>query len=134
MSFSTSRTSRVSATPEPSLGVLRYIDVVLVLVAAPILLLIGVPALGYLVGAGAWIALRAVGVVVERRAGAIGNVSQELTVRLVFVLGRVFLLALVIVLVRRQAGKQDGLATLLVILFAFTIQLVVSVINRPRAR
>jgi len=114
--------------------VLRYIDVVLVVVAAPILLLIGVPALGYLVGAGAWIVLRAVGVVVERRAAAIGNVSQELTVRLVYVLGRVFLLALTIVLVRRQAGKEDGLATLLVILFAFTIQLVVSVINRPRAR
>lgn len=113
---------------------LRYIDVVLVVVAAPILLLIGVPALGYLVGAGAWIVLRAVGVVVERRAAAIGNVSQELTVRLVYVLGRVFLLALTIVLVRRQAGKEDGLATLLVILFAFTIQLVVSVINRPRAR
>jgi hypothetical protein len=52
----------------------------------------------------------------------------------VFVMGRVFLLALVIVLVRRQAGKDDGLTTLLVIVFAFTIQLVVSIINRPRAR
>jgi hypothetical protein len=116
------------------MNVIRYIDVVLVLLAAPILLLIGVPALGYLVGAGAWILLRAVGVAVERRAASIGNVSQELTVRLVFVMGRVFLLALVIVLVRRQAGKDDGLTTLLVILFAFTIQLVVSIINRPRSR
>jgi hypothetical protein len=116
------------------MNVIRYIDVVLVLFAAPILLLIGVPALGYLVGAAAWILLRAVGVVVERRAASIGNVSQELTVRLVFVMGRVFLLALVIVLVRRQAGKDDGLTTLLVIVFAFTIQLVVSIINRPRAR
>jgi hypothetical protein len=116
------------------MNLLRYIDVVLVLVAAPILLLIGVPALGYLVGAGAWILLRAVGVVVERRASAIGNVSQELTVRLVYALGRVFLLALAIVLVRRQAGKDDGLTTLLVILFAFTIQLVVSMVNRPRSQ
>lgn len=116
------------------MNVIRYIDVVLVLLAAPILLLIGVPALGYLVGAAAWILLRAVGVAVERRAASIGNVSQELTVRLVFVMGRVFLLALAIVLVRRQAGKDDGLTTLLVILFAFTIQLVVSIMNRPRAR
>jgi hypothetical protein len=116
------------------MNVIRYIDVVLVLLAAPILLLIGVPALGYLVGAGAWILLRAVGEVVDRRAASIGNVSQELTVRLVFVMGRVFLLALAIVLVRRQAGKDEGLTTLLVILFAFTIQLVVSIINRPRAR
>jgi hypothetical protein len=123
-----------SANSESSINLIRYIDVVLVLLAAPILLLIGVPALGYLVGAGAWILLRAVGVVVERRAASIGNVSQELTVRLVFVMGRVFLLALAIVLVRRQAGKDEGLTTLLVILFAFTIQLVVSIVNRPRSR
>jgi hypothetical protein len=116
------------------MNLVRYIDVVLVLLAAPILLLIGVPALGYLVGAGAWIVLRAVGEVVERRAASIGNVSQQLTVRLVFAMGRVFVLALVIVLVRRQAGKDDGLTTLLVILFAFTIQLVVSIMTRPKAR
>ena len=41
---------------------LRFFDVALVVVAAPIMLLIGVPAAGYLIGAGAWIALRAVGV------------------------------------------------------------------------
>jgi hypothetical protein len=112
----------------------RYIDVVLVTLAAPILLLIGVPALGYLVGMGAWILLRAIGELVERRAGAIGDVSKELSVRLVYVIGRVFALALVIVLVRRGAGKDQGLTTLLVIMFAFTVALLVSLINRPRTR
>jgi hypothetical protein len=116
------------------MGLVRYLDVVLVVLAAPILLLIGVPVLGYLVGAGVWIVLRAVGVLVERRAGAIGNASQELTMRLMFGLGRVFVLALAIVLVRKQAGKDDGLTTLLVILFAFTVQLVMSIITRPRSR
>ena len=112
----------------------RYIDVVLVALAAPILLLIGVPALGYLVGMGAWILLRAIGELVERRAGAIGDVSKELAVRLVYVFARVFALVLVIVLVRRGAGKDQGLTTLLVIVFAFTVALLVSLINRPRPR
>ena len=50
------------------MAVLRYFDVVLLVLAAPIMLLIGVPAGGYLIGAGAWIVLRAVGVGVERYA------------------------------------------------------------------
>jgi hypothetical protein len=112
----------------------RYIDVVLVVVAAPILLLIGVPAVGYAVGAGAWILLRAVGIAVDHRAAAIKDVSRQLTFRLVYVLGRVFALALTIILVRRGAGKHDGLTTLLVIVFAFTIQFGLSVVTRPRSR
>ena len=41
--------------PEPTMPILRFFDVVLIVVAAPIMLLIGVPAAGYLIGAGAWI-------------------------------------------------------------------------------
>ncbi len=59
-SFSRQLDLSASVTPEPPAPLLRYFDVALVLVAAPILLLIGVSALGYLVGAGAWIALRAI--------------------------------------------------------------------------
>lgn len=113
---------------------LRYIDVVLVVIVAPILLLIGVPAVGYAVGAGAWILLRAGGVAVDRRASALGEVSKELTVRLFYVIGRVLLLALAIILVRRSAGKHDGLTALLVIVFAFTVQLIISILTRPRSR
>ncbi len=50
------------ATSDGHATLLAYLDVVVLVVAAPIMLLIGVPAAGYLVGAGAWIALRAIGV------------------------------------------------------------------------
>jgi hypothetical protein len=113
---------------------LRYIDVVLVVIAAPILLLIGVPAVGYLVGAGAWILLRVVGVGVDRYAGTLGEQSRELTLRLVYLLGRLFLLALAIILVRKDAGRDAGLTALLVIVFAFTMQLAGSIATRPRRR
>jgi hypothetical protein len=113
---------------------LRYLDVVLVVLAAPIMLLIGVPATGYAVAAGAWIALRAVGVLVERASAAIGDQRGEIGLRLGYMLGRLFTLAIVIVLVRQGAGKDDGLTALVVIVFAFTVQLAVSAITRPRTR
>jgi hypothetical protein len=113
---------------------LRYIDVVLLVVAAPILLLIGVPAVGYLAGAGAWILLRAVGVAVDRYAEQIPDVARQITVRLAYALGRVLLLALAVIFVRRGAGKDDGLMALLVVVFAFTIQFGLSIATRPRRK
>jgi hypothetical protein len=115
------------------MGVLRYFDVVLIIVAAPVLLLIGVPALGYCVGAGAWILLRGVGVGVERYAGATVD-QRTISVRLAYMLGRLLVLALAVIFVRRGGGQGDGLAALLVIVAAFTIQLMCSVATRPRRK
>jgi hypothetical protein len=113
---------------------LAYLDVVLLVVAAPIMLLIGVPAVGYLVGAGAWIVLRAVGVGVDRLAASIGDPTREITLRLGYLLGRLFLLAIAVILVRNGSGRDDGLTALVVIVFAFTAQLVLSFLTRPRSR
>ena len=112
---------------------LRYLDVALVALAAPIMVLIGVPAVGYLAGAGAWVALRAVGVAVDR-AAASARFGSEISIRLGYLLGRLFVLALAVILVRRGEGRDAGLAALLVIVFAFTVQLVCSAVTRPRRR
>jgi hypothetical protein len=114
--------------------VLRYIDVVLIVAAAPIMLLIGVPAVGYGVGAGTWILVRVAGVGLERYAAALGDGTREMTLRLVYLISRIFLLALAVVLVRRGEGKNDALAALAVIVFAFTINLGLSFTNRPPSR
>jgi hypothetical protein len=47
-------------------------------------------------------------------------------------LGRLFLLALAIILARSQGGRSGGLTGLVVIVFAFTVALAVSAITRPR--
>ncbi len=117
---------------EPAFSPLvTYLDVVIVVLAAPIMLLIGVPAAGYAIGAGAWIALRAVGVAVERAARA-QELRAQVSLRLGYMLGRLFLLALAIVLARSAGGRNDGLTALVVIVVAFTVQLAVSALNRPR--
>jgi hypothetical protein len=117
-------------TAEPLL--LRYFDVALLIIAAPVLLLIGVPAAGYGISAGAWIALRLLGVAVERVMTSDRDPRAEIGVKLGYMLGRLFTLAITIVLVRRDLGQDAGLTALLVIVFAFTVQLAVSAIYRPR--
>jgi hypothetical protein len=123
-----------SAPSEHPMTVLAYLDVVIVVLATPIVLLMGVPAAGYLVGAGAWIVLRAVGVGIERAVAAMGDQRREVSLRLGYLLGRLFLLAIAVILVRRGAGRDAGLTALLVIVFAYTMQLVLSVATRPRSR
>jgi hypothetical protein len=122
------------ASGEGAVTPLSYLDVVVLVVAAPIMLLIGVPAVGYLVGAGAWIVLRAVGVGVERVIAATDDPRREVTLRLAYLMGRLFLLAIAVILVRNGSGRDDGLTALLVIVFAFTLQLALSFLNRPRSR
>jgi hypothetical protein len=118
---------------EPSAPpILAYLDVVLVVLAAPIMLLIGVSAVGYGIGGGAWLVLRAIGVAVERAAGG-SELRSQVSLRLGYMLGRLFLLALAIVLARSAGGRDGGLAALAVIVAAFTIQLAVSALNRPRS-
>jgi hypothetical protein len=111
---------------------LRYFDVVVIVVAAPIMLLIGVPALGYAVGAGAWILLRAVGVAVDHAAETSPAMSRAVGLRLGFMLGRLFGLALAVILARKAGTKDDGLTALVVIVLAYTTYLALSAVTRPR--
>ena len=49
-------------------------------------------------------------------------------------MGRLFLLAIVVIVVRNGSGRDDGLTALVVIVFAFTTQLILSFLTRPGAR
>jgi hypothetical protein len=124
--------SATSDAPMPL--ILRYFDVALVVVAAPILLLIGVPAKGYGIGAGAWLALRALGVAIERAADATEEQRTQISLRLGYMLGRLFALALAVVVARRTGSRDDGLTALVVVVVAFTVQLATSALTRVGQR
>jgi hypothetical protein len=120
----------VTTPADRSVSLLRYFDVVVILVAAPIMLLIGVSASGYLIAAAAWIGLRLVGVAVDRYAAAV-DLTRSTAIRMVFMLTRLFALAIVVILVRQADGQDAGLTCLAVVVFAFTISLFLSALNRP---
>lgn len=110
---------------------LGYLDLLLLVLGAPIMLAIGVSASGYGIGAAAWILLRLVGVGLERSPALHRDARVQISTRMGYMLGRLFLLALAIIAARSGAGRGAGLAALAVIVFAFTVQLVVSTFNRP---
>ncbi len=124
----------VSTVPTPVRNVLllRYFDVVLIVVAAPIMLLIGVSPAGYLAGGGAWIVLRGAQVGVDRLAEATPDAARVIGLRLGFMLSRLFALALAVILVRQSDGQGAGLTALVVIVAGFTLALGISAATRGR--
>ena len=118
--------SSVSVTSEP-LAALRWIDVILVVAIAPFVLLTGVPALGYVVGAGAWIATRLLALLVERRAAASDNPKTVAGLMLFTGLGRAWLLGLSILVVGLAGSRKDGLTAAIVVAAAFTLYLALGI-------
>jgi hypothetical protein len=118
--------------PTDGPAVLRYLDVVAPLLAAPVVLAFGAPIVGYALGVAAWILVRAFGIAADPRASSITNVAQQVALRLAYRFTRVSLLVAVAVLAFKGRGRADGVTALLVITFAFTIHLSLSIIHRPR--
>jgi hypothetical protein len=118
----------------PSLRPIRWPDVVVVLAAAPILVLTGVPAAGYVAAGATWILLRMPGVAADRHATSLGHVVWHASLSLAHRTARVVLLAVAAVVASKVSAKDDGLAVLLVIVIAFTIQLTVAIVERPGPR
>ena len=115
-----------------ALAALRYADVLVVLMATPFALVFGAPALGYLVGAGAWIAQRVVGELLNRWATSSGDARRAMMTTLVFSMARVWVLAIIILLVGKLGSRQDGLTGALVVLVAFTIYFSMNLILRSQ--
>jgi TctA family transporter len=116
------------------LAVVRYLDVVVVVLAAPFVILTGAPVLGYAVGAAAWIVTRVAGVVIERAARRRRDARAVAALNLTVLLGRVWVVGLSILAVGLAADREDGLMAALLALVAFTVYLATSLIIRPLER
>jgi hypothetical protein len=113
------------------LAIVRYLDVVLVVLAAPFVVLTGAPVLGYLAGAAAWIVNRAIGAAVEQVARKKTDVRAAIGLNLGTLLLRAWLVALTILLVGLAGTRKDGLMAAFVLLVAFTVYFAMSLILRP---
>jgi hypothetical protein len=109
---------------------LRYADLIALAVAAPPLLLGGASAIGYGVGAAAWLVIRALEFALETKTGAATGLKDQVALWLGFRLARIFLLAAATIAVREAVDKNAGITALAVIASAFTIKLLGSTIDR----
>jgi hypothetical protein len=105
---------------------LRYLDVCLVLATAPFVLLAGLPALGYVLAAAAWVLTRAGVAFIHDRARTIGDPRLRAGLQVGAMMARLWLIALAIIVARYAGGKDDGIMAAAVLLAAFTVYFVMS--------
>ncbi len=107
----------------------RYLDLVVVAIAAIPVLALGAPAFGYLVGAGGWIVQRALQLNEHRLTAGIADPRRAVGVRLFGSFGRVWLLGGAIVIAGAVGTRADGLTAALVIFCAYSIAFVVRLLS-----
>ncbi|MEA2291598.1 MAG: hypothetical protein QOF17_618 [Solirubrobacteraceae bacterium] len=114
--------------------VLRYLDVVLVVMAAPFVVLTGLPVLGYVVGAAAWIVQRLIGARVEAAMRRSQDIRTVVGLGLGASLGRSFLVGLTILAAGLAGARADGAMAGILVLAAFTVYFVSALVLRPLER
>jgi hypothetical protein len=131
MSTELSHAMRRSSDP---LVVLRYLDVVLVVLAAPFVVLTGLPVLGYVVGAAAWIVQRVISANVENRVRQQPDIRRAVGIGLGTSLARAWFVGLSILAVGLIGARADGAMAAVLVLAAFTVYFVTTLVIRPLER
>ncbi len=114
--------------------VVRYLDVVILVLAAPFVVLLGAPVLGYAVAAAAWIAQRAAAVAIDRRTARAKDPKAVLGLAMTSLVIRAWLIGLTILAVGLLAEREDGLTAGITVLVAFTVYFATALILRPLER
>lgn len=109
----------------------RYLDVILALVALPVLLLLGAPALGSAIGVGAWVGQRLLQILDRRWIAAALEPHRAVAASLFERFGRIWLLVGAIVIAAVAGGRRDGLTAALVIFGAYSVAFVVTLVSGP---
>ena len=109
---------------------LRYLDVCLVLATGPFVLIAGLPLLGYLIGACAWLLTRVGTVLLHERAQAAGDPRLRAGLHVASMMGRIWLVALALIVAREAGGKGDGVMAACLVLAAFTVYFLMSLLTR----
>jgi hypothetical protein len=104
----------------------KYVDLVALALALPVFLLGGFPLLGYVVAAAVWLLQRGVQSLAARRARqelAHGERQRAMGIVAGSGLGRVWLMAAVVLVVGAAVERQAGLAAAVLVVVLFTISL-----------
>jgi hypothetical protein len=112
-------------------AVIRYLDLVVLLVALPIFILAGFPMTGYAVGAGAWIVQRAVQLVLLGRAARAEDPRTLVGITAASMIGRGWACAIAIFLVGILDSDEAGLAAAVLVIALFTVYFTVQMLVRP---
>jgi hypothetical protein len=109
---------------------LRYLDVCLVLATAPFVIAGGMPLLGYLIGACAWLLTRLGAAAMYAQALRARDVRTRAGLQVGTMMMRVWIIVAAVILARYAGGRNDGIMAAAVVLAAFTVYFVLNVVTR----
>jgi hypothetical protein len=112
----------------------RYLDVALIVLAAPFVVLMGGPVLGYAVAGGVWIASRFIAAGIERSARKSRSPKAQVGISFGVLMGRAWVMGIAILVVGLAGEREDGLMAALLALVAFSVYLATTLIIRPTER
>jgi hypothetical protein len=107
---------------------LKYLDLVVLAAALIVFVVAGLPLVGYVAGAAAWLAQRGIQVLAARRANAelaAGERQRAMGIVAATGLARVWLMATAVLLVGTLSDREDGLAAALLVVVLFTLSFAV---------
>jgi hypothetical protein len=112
---------------------IRYIDLVILVIALPVFLLAGWPIAGWIAAAIGWCAQRAINDYTSKRAAASEDPKTVVGLTAASMIGRGWLVALTIFGAYLIAGSDDavGLAAAVLVVVLFTAYFTVTLISRP---
>jgi len=113
---------------------LRFLDVGLVILAAPFVVVSGLPLLGYGVGAGAWVLQRLAGELIERRAQASPDPRTAVGLSVASIIARAWVVGLAVLTVGLAGTRDDGAMAAATVLAAFTIYFAMNLLVRSLER
>jgi hypothetical protein len=113
------------------MALLRYLDLLLVALALPVFLVADLPLAGWGVGAGAWLAQRALQLYLNRRARASQDARTVVGLLAGSMLARGWLVAIAIFLVGLGDSNHAGLAAAVLVVALFTVYFTVGMLVRP---
>jgi hypothetical protein len=110
--------------------VLRYLDVCLVLATAPFVAVGGLPMFGYVVGACAWLTTRLATEALQARALRSKDPRVRAGLAVGVMMGRVWVIVLAVILARYAGSKDDGIMAAALVLAAFTVYFMLTLVTR----
>lgn len=112
------------------MNVVRYLDVLLVLATAPIVVAAGLPVFGYVIAAAAWLLTRVAAEALHARALRSGDPRVRAGLAVGVMMARVWVIVLAILLARYAGGKEDGVMAAVLVLAAFTVYFMLTLVGR----
>ena len=109
----------------------RNLDLVLLALALPVFLVAGLPFLGWLTAAVIWLLWRGIGEFSDRKAAAADNPRAMAGITAGSMIGRGWLLGLILLGAGLSAGDDVGLSAALLALALFTVHFTFKLILRP---